>query len=246
MPELPIRAAAQAEHLGAVIEAPRVSAGERLSALAALGQVPGVDARQVLDALFDRLTTGSLAPELQLDLLRAVRASGSEPLLGRLDQSAVGRALENVAAVFPDALQVGGTASRGRQIATQHPAAQCTRCHTFGNATATVGPTLNGIGTRLSRPQLLESLIDPSARIAPGFGVVSVTLTNGQRVDGVLREETDTALVLAVGESGQDTRRIARSEIAERSSAASAMPPMGAMLQPDQIRDLVEFLAGQR
>jgi putative heme-binding domain-containing protein len=246
MPDMPISEAAKATHLGGVINSTTASMGERQSAMAALGEVEDPEAAQLIGGLFDRLTAGTLAPELELDLLQAVRENGSEPLLARLDQAKVGRALENVATVFPEALQVGGAVNRGRQIATQHPAAQCTRCHTLGTATSTVGPSLNGIGSQLSRPQLLEALITPSARIAPGFGSVSVTLTNGQRVDGVLREETDTELVFAVGETGEETRRIAKSDIAERSSAASAMPPMGALLEPAQVRDVVEFLAGQR
>ena len=246
MPEMPISAAAKADHLRGVINATSVPMGERQSAVAALGEVAGADARQALGSLFDRLTAGTLAPELQLDLMLAARASGDESLLARLDEVKVGRGVESVAAVFPQALQVGGVAARGRQIAMQHPAAQCTRCHTIGNATSTVGPNLNGIGAQLSRAQLLESLVTPNARIAPGFGSVSVTLANGQRVDGILREETGTELVLGVGDTGQETRRIAKAEITERSSAASAMPPMGALLQPGEIRDVVEFLAGQR
>jgi hypothetical protein len=33
-----------------------------------------------------------------------------------------------------------------------------------------VGPKLNGIASRLKQEQLLEALINPSARIAPGYG----------------------------------------------------------------------------
>jgi quinoprotein glucose dehydrogenase len=39
-------------------------------------------------------------------------------------------------------------------------------------------------------------------------------------------------------------RRIAKSEIASRTNPVSAMPPMGLLLKPSEIRDLVEFLSG--
>jgi putative heme-binding domain-containing protein len=48
-------------------------------------------------------------------------------------------------------------------------AAQCTRCHSIEVAGAEVGPRLLGVGSRLTRPQLLQALVDPNARIAPGF-----------------------------------------------------------------------------
>jgi hypothetical protein len=37
-------------------------------------------------------------------------------------------------------------------------------------------------------------------------------------------------------------RRIEKSEIAERTNPVSAMPPMGALLKPRELRDLVAFL----
>jgi hypothetical protein len=46
---------------------------------------------------------------------------------------------------------------------------------------------------------LLEALVEPSARIAPGYGIVSLTLQNGQTVAGMLREETESHLVVQTG-----------------------------------------------
>jgi len=37
-------------------------------------------------------------------------------------------------------------------------------------------------------------------------------------------------------------RRIAKTEIAQRTNPVSAMPPFGLILKPRDIRDLVEFL----
>jgi putative heme-binding domain-containing protein len=105
-----------------------------------------------------------------------------------------------------------------------------------------VGPNLSTIGATLSREQLLEALLEPNARIAPGFGTVGVTLKNGQRVDGTLREETDTHVVLLVGTPPAE-RRIPKAEIADRTNPVSAMPPFGLILKPREIRDLVEFLS---
>jgi quinoprotein glucose dehydrogenase len=99
---------------------------------------------------------------------------------------------------------------------------------------------LNNIGSQLSRQQLLEALIDPSARLAPGYGQVSVTLKDGRKLEGTLREET--AAVLAIEDITQGLQRVNVSDVATRTNGVSAMPNMGMLLTPREIRDVVEFL----
>ena len=41
-------------------------------------------------------------------------------------------------------------------------------------------------------------------------------------------------------------RKIAKADIASRTDPVSAMPPLGLILKPREVRDLVEFLAGMR
>jgi len=120
-------------------------------------------------------------------------------------------------------------------------AAQCTKCHNFGTGPgANVGPPLREVGSRLTREQLLESLLDPSARIAPGFGAVQVTLKNGRRVFGTLREETNAYIVV---DAGTAPSRIVKTDIARRTNGPSAMPPMGSVLTRREIRDVIEYLS---
>ena len=103
----------------------------------------------------------------------------------------------------------------------------------------------DGVALRLTRDQILESLLEPSARIAPGYGTVGITLKSGQRVDGTLKEETPTDVVLVAGTPPAE-RRIAKAEIAERTNAVSAMPPMGLILKPREVRDIVAYLSTLR
>src|SRR5690606_35794592 len=108
----------------------------------------------------------------QLDVAEAARATGHQPLIAQLDQyDAERKASGDPLVEYGDALH-GGDARAGQRVVFQNPAAQCTRCHSItGNAAgANVGPPLRGVASRLSREQLLEALVAPSARIAPGFG----------------------------------------------------------------------------
>ena len=100
---------------------------------------------------------------------------------------------------------------------------------------------LNGVASRISREEILEALVEPSARIAPGFGVVTLTLKNGETLSGILAEETTNTLLL--GLSKNDLKRVDKADIEERRSAPSSMPPMGTILSRREIRDLVAFLS---
>nr|MBA2603449.1 hypothetical protein [Acidobacteriota bacterium] len=56
------------------------------------------------------------------------------------------------------------------------------------------------------------------------------------------REETDTHVVVLTG-TPPVPQQIAKAEIAERTNPVSAMPPMGLLLKPREIRDIVEYLS---
>jgi putative heme-binding domain-containing protein len=197
---------------------------------------------KLLGSLADDLVAAKLAPELQIDLVDAIQASGSAPLEARLEAYRKSRKAESLTMALRDALLRGGDPRRGREVFTNHPAAACTRCHSLRGRGTDVGPNLTNVASTLTREQLLEALLEPNARIAPGYGTVGITLKNGQRVDGMLREETDTHVTVSAGTPPVE-QQVAKSEIAERSTPVSAMPPMGALLKPREIRDVVEFLS---
>lgn len=80
---------------------------------------------------------------------------------------------------YADALlRSGGNVALGRDLFYHHPAAECLRCHTVngkgGTATGgTAGPNLSQVGVRLSRGKLIESICEPAAEVATGFGTTS-------------------------------------------------------------------------
>jgi putative heme-binding domain-containing protein len=192
--------------------------------------------------LVDQIAQGKVALEIQLDVVDAARGTKDAALGARLDALEKSRSNAKPTVAFADAL-LGGNARRGQQV-TQSPAAQCTRCHNFGvGPGANVGPNLRGVGSRLQREQLLEALVDPSARIAPGFGPVQVTLKGGQRYFGTLKEETDRYIVVDVSPA---PKKVNKSDIAQRTNGPSSMPPMGSILTHREIRDVVEYLGSLR
>jgi putative heme-binding domain-containing protein len=239
IPPLNLPEATTVELLSSVIGKGTVA--EQQSALQAMGQVPGATGREAMTRLVQQLEEGKLAPEIQLDVAEAARASKDPALVARLDRMATGRPGAKPVDLYADALR-GGDTRRGARVAFQAPAAQCTRCHTFGGPGSNVGPSLAGIASRMSREELLEALVDPSARIAPGFGPVQLTLKTGRKLFGTLKEETATHVVVDVG----GDQRVAKSDIAQRTNGPSAMPSMANVLSRREIRDLVEYLTTLR
>jgi putative membrane-bound dehydrogenase-like protein len=243
LPSLPLSNAAKVENLTAVIRSGAVN--DQQAGFEVLGTLKSGEAEKALGSFFDELVAGKVAPAVQLDLVDAMQASGSSALEARLEAFRTTKGVDTLALAFRDALLQGGSVARGRATFVEHPAAQCTRCHTVRNAGSDVGPNLSGVATRLTREQILESLLDPSARIAAGFGTVGMTLKNGTRIDGTLKEETATDVVVLAGTPPAE-RRIAKTEIAERTNPVSAMPPVGLIVRPREVRDLVAYLATLR
>jgi len=240
LPALTLTEAAKAQHLASIVKTGKVE--DQQAAFDVLGTMKSAEARALLASYVDDLIAGKIAPAVQIDLVNAVQSSEAAPLQAKLDGYAKARGADSLAAAFRDALTRGGDVERGQQVFFENPAAGCTRCHAVYGQGADVGPELSKIGPTLSREQLVQALLEPNARIAPGFGTVGVTLRNGQKIDGTLREETPTHLVLVTGTPPVE-QRIARAEIAERTNPVSAMPPMGLILKPRELRDLVEFLS---
>ena len=86
----------------------------------------------------------------------------------------------------------------------------------------------------------MQALIEPSARIAPGYGTISLKLTDGQEVSGSVISETEQEIQLKTSEA--EPLRIAVSRIKSRENYPSSMPAMGSMLSKREIRDVVEYL----
>ncbi len=199
------------------------------AALSALAKLPGAKADEAIRASLALLDANQLPAALALDVREAAQARG----------------LSASQAALPELL-VGGNAERGRQVFFQNQTVQCLRCHKVGSDGGIVGPELTAIGKRQPRDYLLESILQPNAKIAAGFENVVLTLDDGATVAGALKSEADAELVVEVtGEDGLPTvTKVAKSAVKQRERGPSAMPEgLADQLTPFELRDLVEYLA---
>lgn len=215
------------------------SVKEQQQVLRVLATMPAQKTERILGGLIDQFAAKKLDPALALELTEAVEATKSAPLLAKL--APLRSTGTGTAADFREVL-FGGNRQAGRQIFMANATAQCVRCHAIGGQGGEVGPPLTTIGDVLTREQLLEALVEPSARLAPGYGTVSLTLKDGQTVTGLLAQETAEELTLKTTDA--EPLRVPVGRIAKRENLPSSMPPMGTLLSKRELRDVVEFLAG--
>ena len=134
----------------------------------------------------------------------------------------------------------GGDARKGKELAMGHPAAQCIRCHKIGSTGGVLGPDLSQIASRLTSEKILESLINPQAELAEGYGLLVANLKDGTTVSGSIVKASPQSYSIQSPDGRSST--IERSSI-EKEVLASPMPPTGAILSKTEIRDLIAYLA---
>ncbi len=212
---------------------------EKQAAIVALGKLPVAYSGQLFGTLLDNMETGRLDPEVYLELGEAVDSTHSETLIARYRDIGGKFSPNQLIASYASALQ-GGDVNRGRYVFFQHQQAQCMKCHAYDDRGGNAGPRLNGVGRRLSREELLESMIEPSKRIAPGYGIVILELTDGSTVSGIFQGEDARVVKFR---KGQEDQAIPQSQIKEKTFSPSSMLDMKGILSKREIRDVVSFLA---
>jgi quinoprotein glucose dehydrogenase len=211
--------------------------------VAAALQGPGIDS--LFTEALDKLKASSGVSPSALELLDAA-AKRTEPAVKSSLEAykAALAASQDPLAPYLGSLQ-GGDAKKGGQIFESQPAAQCMRCHAAGggHGGGDAGPNLEAIGKKGDAKFFLESLVNPGAKVAEGFGITTVTLKGGKTVSGIVL--SDTADHVDVDSSGK-VLRVKKSDFESMLPPVSAMPPMGAILSPAELRDVVAWLETQK
>ncbi|HAM72417.1 MAG TPA: hypothetical protein DCM86_12315 [Verrucomicrobiales bacterium] len=214
----------------------------RQAAVTILGKLNDPRAGSLLGTWIDRLAAGGVDPGLELDLLEAAESRPEEGIRSKARALRAAAPSEDPLAAFRPVL-AGGSADRGGRVFSGKAEVACLRCHSVGGVGGTVGPSLDGVGKRLKRGEILESIVRPNARIAAGFEQARVTLKDGGAVSGTVRAETDQELSLESLEEGMV--RVPKASIVTRTRGLSPMPEgLDRLLTARELRDLIEYLAG--
>jgi len=216
---------------------------EKQTAIATIGELPVPEADTVILAQLDLLDAGKLPPALDLDVIEAAAKRHDPAIKHRLEEREAKLAQsKDPLAKWRDCLE-GGNAKHGHEVFAEKAEAACMRCHKFKGEGGDVGPDLAKISRPKDRDYILESIVDPNAKIAPGYDSVVLTLNDGNVLLGVLNAESPDELTITNVVDGK-RQTIKTADIKERAHAPSPMPPgLGEVLGKHDLRDVVEFLA---
>lgn len=139
-------------------------------------------------------------------------------------------------------LALSGNADSGAKVFQR----ACVACHKIDEDGAKFGPNLSDVGTRLRPEEILESILDPSAKVDPKYQAVTILSTDGQIYTGLLVEQTDESVSIHVG--GEKLVTLATDEIEELEKLnISSMPErLSESMSGEEFVDLFSFLRAQQ
>ena len=213
---------------------------ERRACYEILARQPDPRAGALLAAELERLLAGLLPAELALDLVLAAQERSDPALAEALARHRAAQARDPELGPWLDGL-FGGDPERGRAV-FQRVDLSCQRCHQAGGDGAPlVGPSLEGVGARLARLQMLESIVAPNRRVTPGYEGAVLFLADGATMAGRILEEDGARLALQ--RSDGTLVEVAAEAVEARRADLSAMPEdLAASLSPREMRDLLAYL----
>ena len=140
-----------------------------------------------------------------------------------------------------DAVEGDADVDNGRRLFHHPRLALCANCHRHEGRGSVVGPDLSRVSGRGDPGNLLESILNPNAEIAPEYLPRTVTFKDGTVFTGIrLRSSTREAMRDASGRSVN----FDRDDIVEMEELQVSFMPTGLplMLTDSELRDLLEFL----
>ena len=180
--------------------------------------------------------TSKLRRELWLDLYLALQAAPEAA-----DQELAAAFLAEDPSALHALSETGGEPRLGELVFRNQGA--CLQCHKIRGEGGIQGPDLTLVGERLTPDKLVESLVNPNAVIAEGYGLSTVTLSDGSAIMGRITKQTRKELKV-IGLDGT-LSQINPDKVATITPPMSAMPPMGLSLPPKDLRDLVAYLSSR-
>jgi len=142
-----------------------------------------------------------------------------------------------VLAKFKPALALKGDPMAGKAVFGQ----VCIACHKLDGQGLELGPDLRSVREH-DAEKLLNSILDPSAVIEPGFMAYHCTLKSGEQLYGVIATETSGSLTLKM--PGNVVRSVLRSDIASLQSTNTSLMPDGleAALTVQSVANVIAYL----
>ncbi|MFK7770087.1 MAG: PVC-type heme-binding CxxCH protein [Mariniblastus sp.] len=139
-------------------------------------------------------------------------------------------------------VKTAGSAERGEAIYRRDKLG-CIKCHSIGGAGGVVGPDMISLGASSPVDYIVQSLIDPNAKIKEGYHTTTLITADGKLVSGKLMSDAGGKITIRDAENKELT--FDKSEIDDQKiSPVSLMPAdLVSELTQGEFVDLVTFLS---
>jgi putative heme-binding domain-containing protein len=149
--------------------------------------------------------------------------------------------MEELTPLLADGFDKGRSFDRGKEA---YLAAQCIKCHRFGDTGGSVGPDLTAISSRFGRREILESIVEPSKTLSDQYQNEVFITGSGKSVTGRVVDETKDSIAVQPDPLAPDRVVIRKDDLESR--AASKLSPMPAnladVLTRAEVLDLIAYL----
>ena len=135
----------------------------------------------------------------------------------------------------------GRSFENGRQA---YAAAQCAKCHRFGQDGGATGPDITAVGNRFDNQYLLESLLVPSKVVSDQYVNTIIQTDDGRVIVGRIIEENADRLMVRTDPFARELTAVPRAAIEARQPSPTSEMPQGLVnvLSRDEILDLLAYL----
>ena len=142
-------------------------------------------------------------------------------------------------AICAEIAQANGNADNGKAVFRRI----CIACHRWSGEGIEYGPAIDGLAGRMKREDIVESVLEPNALVAPQYVTTVIETKSGETYVGFLASETPDIVTLKV--AGGATQAVKIAEIKKREAQKVSSMPEGLAngMSPEEFLDLLEFLS---
>jgi putative heme-binding domain-containing protein len=121
--------------------------------------------------------------------------------------------------------------------------ASCRQCHRYGDRGEALGPNLTSLTKRLTRKEIVQSLVVPSHTIAPRYAAKHLRLRDGREIEGLVAPGAPGELVVLTADGEKIS--VAEQDVDEILTGKSSIMPAELIheLELKEIADLFAYLS---
>ena len=139
-----------------------------------------------------------------------------------------------------DLVKRSGNAANGKAVFAG--AGTCAKCHVVNGEGKAVGPNLSGVGAKLSREALYESVLAPSAAISHSYETYTALMEDGRSVSGLLVSQSPEQVVIRGADSIDVTLPAGEVEELVKQPVSLMPADLATTLSADELVDVVAWL----